>query len=55
MLVRFPVPGRRSRKWVSVTLHTLYHTGWVYEVYRIPVINGHILYNHFWLHKVLSL
>ena len=53
MSAHFSIPGRRYRKWVSVTLLTSYPAATVYEVYRIPVINGEVLYHLFWLHKVL--
>jgi hypothetical protein len=53
MSAHFSIPGRRNRKWVSVTLLTSYPAATVYEVYRIPVINGEVLYHLYWLHKVL--
>ena len=53
MLVRFPLSGRRHRKWVSVTLLTSYRHSTVHEVYRLPVIKGEILYHRWWLHKVI--
>ena len=53
MSTRFPMSGRRHRKWLSITLYTLYRHGWVYEVYRLPVINNEVAYHLSWLHKVL--
>ena len=53
MSSRFPMSGRRYRKWLSIKLLTLYPHGWVYEVYRLPVINNEVAYHLFWLHKVL--
>lgn len=53
MSVHFPVPGRRFRKWVSVTVLTCRRDTTVYEVYRIPVINGEVIYHLFWVHKIL--
>jgi len=53
MTTKFPIVGRRKRKWISYTYPACHYDQIVLVVMRCPVKEGVVLFRLGWLHKTI--